>query len=242
MNKGILQRFATALHGRFQPASPDEYFALRLARGLGEPAAAAHYAVLTSQHTFGRLVHAYHKATSSKSDKPSAVFHDILTSAHVHHGYEMDGPEMMAIRIERRSVAVALFAGIHLLGRRSLQLSSDAGRAENSATSFVREILSEHNCSSVVMEKVVGDVRRSLLYGAILRHCRAGGVSVWEVSKQQVLEALAHPPLKTRRAARDLMLRLWPMPSLKKTELAALDAFALGLYIQTERLLAAAEP
>jgi hypothetical protein len=29
------------------------------------------------------------------------------------------------------------------------------------------------------------------------------------------------------------------MPSLKKSQLCALDAFALGLYIQTERLLEA---
>ena len=136
-------------------------------------------------------------------------------------------------------MAIAVFSGIHLEGRRVLQLSSDPKRAEESATAFMRDVLCENNCPSAAIESVPGDVRRAVLHGAILQQCRANEISVWEISKQTVFEALAYPPLKTRSEVRELMLRMWPMAALKHSQVCALDAFALGLYVQTERLFAA---
>jgi hypothetical protein len=236
----ILNQVARSLHSRFHPSSPDEYFALRLAHRLGEPQAAAHYAVLASQYSQSKLLCAYRRAITDKSGKPPArVFHDYLSADGTNGGNGIAHPRLLAARIERRAVAVAVFSGIHLEGRRVLQLSSDPDRAEESATAFMRDVLCENNCPSAAIESVPGDVRRAVLHGAIIEQCRASEISVWEISKEAVFAALAHPPLKTRGEVRDLMLRIWPMAALKQSQVCALDAFALGLYVQTERLFAA---
>jgi hypothetical protein len=240
MTIGILNRFAKSLHSSFQPSSPDEYVALRLAHHLGEPEAAGHYALLASQYSQATLLCCYRRAIDDKSGKlATRIFHDHLSAIGTNERHGIAHPRLVSARIERRAVAVAVFSGIHLEGRRVLQLSSDPKRAAESAAAFIREVLYENNCSSAAIESVPGDVRRAVLHSAIIRECRALGVSVWEISKLTVFKALAHPSLKTRGDVRELMLRMWPMAALKRSQVCALDAFALGLYVQTERLFAA---
>jgi hypothetical protein len=236
----ILNQFAKSLHSRYRPVSPDEYFALRLARLFGEPEAAAHYATLASQYPQKKLLCAYNRAIAEKprEHNPAQAFHKHLTALSTHGSSGGPHPRLLSVRVERRAVAVAVFAGLHLEGRRVLQLSSDIARAENSTSGFIREVLYENECPSVAIESVTGDIRRAKLHAAVMEHCRQSGISVWEVSGRTVIEALAHPPLKSRQELRDVMLCMWPVQGLKQSELCALDAFALGLYIQTERLFA----
>src|SRR5437868_13281640 len=109
----ILDRIAKSLHGKFRPASPDDYLALRLAARLGDPGAAAHYAVLISQYSQEKLVHAFHKATECRQsgDQAARLFHEhLLRNA----GGDISHPRLVAVRVERRTIAVAVFAGTHL--------------------------------------------------------------------------------------------------------------------------------
>ena len=237
----ILKQVAKNFHSWFRPLSPDEYFALRLARLLGEPEAAAHYAILVSQYSQTKLLSAYHRATlaARSAERLSRVFHDYLSASGANGGNGVPRPRLLAVKIERRAVAVALFSGLHLEGRRVLQLSSDPTRAEASTAAFIREVLSENDCPSAAVESVSGDVRRAILHATILQQCRDNGISVLGISAKIVLETLAHPPLRSRGELRALMLQMWPVQGLKQSQMCALDAFALGLYVQTEWLFAA---
>jgi hypothetical protein len=212
-----------------------------MAQLLGEPEAAAHYLTLASQYSQSRLLCAYRRATSAvqRRNEPARAFHDYLSANGTNGSSSVPHPRLLAVRVERRAVAVAVFSGVHLEGRRVLQLSSDAARAEASTAGFLRAVLSENDCPSAAIESISGDVRRAVLHAAIMDHCRASGTSVWEVSGRIVREALCHPPLKSRAELRDLMLHMWPVQDLKQSQMCALDAFALGLYVQTERLFAA---
>jgi hypothetical protein len=237
----ILNQVARNRQKRFAPASPEEYFALCLARRLGEPEAAGHYATLASQYSQSKLLCAYRRAASAgpHGERPARVFHDYLAASGANGSSGVPHPRLLAVRVERRAVAVAVFSGVHLEGRRVLQLSSDPARAEASTAGFIRAVLSENECPSAAIESVSGDIRRAILHAAVMEHCRANGTSVWEVSGKAVLEALCHPLLKSRGELRDLMLHMWPVQDLKQSQMCALDAFALGLYVQTERLFAA---
>ena len=237
----ILNQVAKSLHSKFKPSSPDEYFALCLARLLGEPEAAAHYVVLASQYSQAKLLCAYRRAIAQGrgEERPARIFHDYL-SAHGSNGSNgVAHPRLMAVRVERRGVATALFSGVHLEGWRVRQLSSDPSRAEASTEAFIREVFSENDCPSAAIEFVSGEIRRSVLHNVIRQQCQTHGISLWEVPGKSILNALAHPPLKTRGEVREMMLRMWPMAALKQSQVGALDAFALGLYVQTERIFAA---
>ncbi|HEX4134620.1 MAG TPA: hypothetical protein VHY84_08440 [Bryobacteraceae bacterium] len=237
----ILNQFVKSLHSRFQPSSPDEYFALCLARLLGEPEAAPHYAVLASQYSQAKLLCAYRRAVSSPPGgaRPARIFHDYLSAYGANGSNGVPHPRLMAVRVERRGVATALFSGVHLEGRRVRQLSSDPNKAEASAEAFIREVFSENDCPSAAIEYVSGEIRRSVLHNIVRQQCQANGISLWEVPGKSILNALAHPALKTRGEVREMMLRIWPMAALKQSQVCALDAFAVGLYVQTERLFAA---
>jgi hypothetical protein len=235
----ILDRIADSLHGEFRPASPDDYLALRLAARLGDPGAAAHYTVLISQYSLERLVYAFHKAMECRQrrDQAGRLFHDYLLRNS--GGGDISHPRLVAVRVERRTIAIAVFAGTHLEGRRVLHLCSKPNRAEDSASGFIRSVLSDSDCSSVVIEPQPSqqDIQRSILHRAVVAQIRASNISMWEISKSTLLGAFAHPPLRTRGELRDIMVAIWPVPRFKRSEISALDAFALGLFIQTERLL-----
>src|ERR1700685_473897 len=96
----ILNQVAKSHHSRFLPSNPDEYFALRLARGLGEPEAAAHYAVLASQHSEATLLRAFHTALAAQRGQPAQVFHECLTASGEHADDRLSQPLLMSIRIE----------------------------------------------------------------------------------------------------------------------------------------------
>src|SRR2546423_1584965 len=108
----ILNQVAKSFHSQFRPSSPDEYFALRLACLLGEPEAAPHYAMLTSQYSQPRLLCAYHRAVTmaQRGERPARVFHNYLSANGVNGGNGVAHPRLLAVRIERRAVAVAVFS------------------------------------------------------------------------------------------------------------------------------------
>jgi len=80
------------------------------------------------------------------------------------------------------------------------------------------------------------DTLRSTLHYTMVSQIRASNTPLWEISKETLLSALTHPPLQNRGDLRNLMRSIWTLPNLKQSELCALDAFALGLFVQTERL------
>jgi len=234
----ILDHIGKSLHGEFQPTNPDDYFALRLATRLGEPEAAAHYVVLASQYSQEKLICAFRHATGCPKPgiRPSRAFHEFL--AKQEGSDKLSRPRFMAVRVERRAVAVAVFAGTHLEGRRVLQLSSKAERAETSAAYFIRSVLREADCKLTGIEPAPAqdEILRAIVHRTVVAQIRNANLSLWEISTKTLFSALSHPPCQSRQQLRDIMLAIWRFPNLKETQLCALDAMALGLFVQTERL------
>jgi hypothetical protein len=233
----ILNQVAKSHHSKFSPSDVDDYFTLRLAKGLGEPEAANHYAVLASEHSEAKMLCAYRKAITTQEGRPAKVFHEYLASGGGDGSQNLPRPRLMAVRIERRVVAIALFSGTHLEGWRVRTLTSDPDQAEATTKAFILAMLNEHNFASVALETVPAEIARASIHRVVVEQCRAGGKVVWEVSKKLVAESLAHPAPKSRDEVRAIMLQIWPLSSLNQSQTYVLDAFALGLYVQTERLL-----
>ena len=80
------------------------------------------------------------------------------------------------------------------------------------------------------------EILRAVLHRAALEQIKLRGISLWEIPTQVLLTAFGHPPLKHRPDLRSTIRSIWPLPDLKPAHLCALDAFAVGLFVQTERL------
>ncbi len=237
--KPILDRVAAGFRSDFRPSNPTELFALRLASRLGEPQAAQHFALLASEHSVEKLLVAFHRTTASSSPAGNLGrrFHTELmrNGKNGSHGASV---KLAAIRVERRCLGAAIFRDTRLESVRVRQLPSNPMKAEARTADFVGHLISEHEFESAAIEMVVGQqqIQRAALVKAALGQLRDNSISVWEISKKTVANGFSHPPLKTRRELREVIQTMWPQLNPKRGQVCVLDAVALGLLVQTERL------
>src|SRR5438876_2342149 len=103
----------------------------------------------------------------------------------------MNNSRLVAFKIERRSIAAAVFVDDVLEYTQIRQLSSLERVAEQSAVGFASWLVHYFRASRVAVEKVSSrsDSRRGLLTNAIINRIRADALSLWEISKGELLAA-----------------------------------------------------
>src|ERR1700693_2087700 len=238
---GILDRvangFVQAHPRRFRPASPQEFFALRLAGRLNDAGAVRHYVELCDRRPEGELLSAYRRAAVSGSDDLARTFHLLLE--HHHHGAAPKRRDLAAIRIERRAIAIASFTGERLkyppIAR---QLSSDSDKALGSAAIFVDHFRDKCAFDNTVLELLPQDseAQRSQLAKIVTEVLIQRQTAIWQYPKAEVLAAYGNPPLDSRREVREVMSAMWPQINGGFGSDFIRNALALGLYCQVEQL------
>ena len=238
----ILERVArsssSAPKNAFQPASPTQFFALRLAQKLGDARAADHYLALTDQYSEAQLLFAYRRACNRAGNS------DLARSFHVElqrlgeRAAHVPSRRLAAIRIERRAIAVVVLNGVQLEYAVVRQLSSDSNKALGSAASFITRMIERFSFETAALEVVPqpNEAQRSLLMEIICRILTEQGVAIWQVPKREVLAAFAYPPLRFRKQLRELISGMWPTINGSFGGPLLRDALALCLYCQTEHL------
>jgi hypothetical protein len=222
----------------FQPATPGEFFALRLATRLGDAAAVRHYIELYDRCSETRLLAAQRLALKRGSEDPARTFHQLLEQGGK-NGNGTVGRDLAAIRIERRAIAVAIFSGqspkYPPIAR---QLSSDPDKALGSAAMFLNRIHTKCPFQHAAIELLPpgSEAQRSQLAKVATDVLNGRQVAIWQFAKTEVIAAFGYPPLRFRNQVREVMAAMWP--DVKGTFGAPLlhDALALGLYAQTEGL------
>ena len=150
----------------------------------------------------------------------------------------MNGTKLAAIKVERRSIAAAVFIGRGLDYTQTRELASDFNKAQSSAIGFITWVIDTFGIQSAAIEITPPGtaIRRSMLTDAIIGVCRDGGISLWDVRKEDLFQAFGVPALESRREIREVITSIWPILPARNGKVSALDAVALGLYVQTERL------
>jgi hypothetical protein len=216
---------------------PSELFALRLAQKLGDGAAAQHYATLLGQYSEGLLLVAYRRTIRSGQHADlGRRFHVELKHARP-NGSNGNGARLIAVRIERRSVAAAVFHGDQLEYTQVRQLSSVKEKALASAVGFINWMSSCFALDSAVIEAVeIGEeYQRRKLHEAINVVLRERALPIWAISKKDLFAAYGQPALKSRMELREVVSSMWPVLAGAHAQVFIQDAVALGLYVQTER-------
>jgi hypothetical protein len=235
----ILQTVEQQQRSGFVPATPDDFFALHLAALLEEPATAKHYADLVNRHSRNTVLALYQRVASEGAPIASAGkrLHELL-AGHPHMTASYPSPRLLAVAVMRRAVAAVLFVGTHLEGVRLRHLPSEPAKAEFSTAAFVRAAIAECRCDSAAIESISGQdgAVRNILHKAALEQLSNAAVPVWPIDKTAVTESFAHPSPRTRKEARRIVAGIWPLPNGARPESVLLDALALGLYVQTDRL------
>lgn len=194
-------------HALFRPTSVREVFLLRLAQKLGEPSAVEHYAELAGRHCDATLLLAYRRAINHRpapEDLGKRFHAELAVAKEQEDRTHID--RLLAIKVERRCIAIALFVGNKLDFHDVHNLSSHADKAQASAIGFLNWVISSFDIESAALEHINNgtEIRRVVLNHAVLSLLRASGIPVWEVSKQSLLAAFGHPPLGTRIELREV--------------------------------------
>lgn len=224
---------------RFVPASPAELFALRLAQKLGDDATVRHYRELLGQYTEEQMLSAYRRAVrATQNGDRGRRFHLELRQAGGNGSHERLGT-LLSIRVERRTVAAAVFSGTHLEYTDSRQLSSANDKAVISAAGFISWLIDRFPVESAALEAVScgPQAQRTQLHDSISEVLRARLLAIWQIPKDVLLAGCGKPALKSRSELRECAATIWPILSGSRARLFIQEAAILGLFVQMERLL-----
>ena len=145
---------------------------------------------------------------------------------------------MLAVRVERRSIAAAVFCGERLEYTQMRHLSSTKEKALSSAVGFVDWLLESFAIESVALEALASaeEIQRRTLTDEITKTLRDHMLLIWQIPKAELFAACGHPALKSRKEVREMITTIWPVLAGTQGQTFIQDAAALGLYVQTERL------
>jgi hypothetical protein len=233
----ILDQF-TRPDAEFLPHTAQDLFALRLAQKLNDAKAVRHYATLAVGHSESQLLNAYRRTIRNARDADlGRRFHWELERAHSNSHNGRAGGSLVAIRVERRTVAAAIFHRDHLEYTDSRQLSSDRDRALASSIGFVQWILARFPVEAATLESIVNghEFQRKALHDGICEGLRDRILPLWEIPKTALLEGYGYPALKSRRQLREVATGIWPILEGTHAKVFIQDAAVLGLHVQTER-------
>lgn len=222
----------------FTPKTAAELFALRLAQKLNDALAASHYAELAGQHSEAALLAAFRQTLRSRPQQDlGRRFHVELQRGHG-NGCSDRTMSLIAIRVERRSIAAAIFIGDRLSYTQVRQLSSNRDKSLGSAAGFVDWLLRQFRPDSAALESIptADEIHRLALHKVVAHTLRERLLPIWVVAKQDLFLAYGHPPLKSRKQVRLVVAGIWPVLAGANGQNFIQDAAALGLYVQVERL------
>ncbi len=150
----------------------------------------------------------------------------------------MDRLRLVSFRVERRSVAVAIFLGEQLDYTQPRQLPTDAERATASLTGFVNWVLDSFRVELSAIELINPgfEIRRAELTRLTITILREAAIPISEVTKLELFAAFGVPALTSRKELRECAASIWPILNDPHAGAGVLDAAALGAYVETERL------
>lgn len=144
---------------------------------------------------------------------------------------------LAAFKILRRSVAVAIFSGRNLDFVDVHHLSNVPKVALETLERFVGWIIENFHpqMAALATEEDEDRPRTQILTEAVERKLLERGIPIWRVSDSQILEGYAIPALTQKHDLRAIARSMWPYVAAQHE--LTLDAAAVGLYVQVERLL-----
>lgn len=234
----ILDAFAPKFASSFVPASPGEVLALRLAHKLDDLPGIRAYASLVEEFSEGQLLSAYRSALrTANSQSYWHAFRAALKSSTL-KTHDLPATRLLSLRIAPRAIAIAVFKDSRLEYSDTRNVPASVARATGSAMSFLSWVLEQFECESAAMEVLLLDpeIGRRQIHDVVSEELRRRGTSIWEIPQQELLAGFGHPPLRTRAEMRSAIERMWPLLPGNRSGEAILDAIALGLHVQIERL------
>src|SRR5258708_7300621 len=155
----------------------------------------------------------------------------------------MTNKKFAAFSIGRRSIAAAIFLGTKLEFWQARSFQANTERASNTVIAFLNWIIEAFEVESAALEDVPPELETRMASLSRLGETllREHGIPVFKATEADLLSAYGEPALRSRDDLRRRAVAMFPDLDRAAGQKELLDASLLGLHIQTERLLSAAE-
>jgi len=144
---------------------------------------------------------------------------------------------LLAIKMTGRTATAAVYFGCELHYTEIRQLASDLAQAKNSLVAFASSLIEHFHIDSAVSPESATDTRARALTTAVLDLLREMAIPHWSIELAELFSAYGEAPLRSTRELREVVRGYWPHIIDEKDDGTYLDAAALGLYLQTDRML-----
>lgn len=144
---------------------------------------------------------------------------------------------LLAIKLTGRTAAAAVYIGRELHYAEVRQLASGLAQAKDSLVAFSSSLIEHFRVDSTVSEENTADTRAKALTASMLDLLREKAIPHWALDKSELFAAYGEATLKSTRELREIVRNYWPHIIDERDDQTCLDAAALGLYLQTERML-----
>ena len=144
---------------------------------------------------------------------------------------------LLAIKITGRTAAAAVYFGRELQYTELKQLAPDITHARDSLLSFLSSLIDHFHIDSAAWEENLPDTRAQMLSASIIDLLCERSILHWMIEKSEVMAAFGEVPFRRLHDLREAVSGFWPNIIPEWGDDTWLDAAALGLYLQTERLL-----
>jgi hypothetical protein len=153
----------------------------------------------------------------------------------------MNSRIVIAIRITRSRIGIAVFSNEKIEFARCLNLPySNFDRAAKSLLAVASRTLDQFKDATLAIEGPEPGTSIDSLIAEVRELATERGVDLLIIPTKTLLETYSFPPLSSRSQIRKIAAQIWPgLALMNKAEI--LDAAALALHIQTERLFSPAE-
>jgi hypothetical protein len=141
--------------------------------------------------------------------------------------------DILAVRVERRRIAIASFRGLKLDFADVRELSDNEHEAAVSTRDYLAWAVETMKPSAAAVERptVRPDTRREYLVNVAFAVFAGKPLSRVLIRPTTVREAMGEPPLRSRREVLQVATALWPrLPGTRNP--SAYDAALLGLHFQ----------
>jgi hypothetical protein len=215
----------------------DDLFAVHLAQVLGDGKCPDLYRSLVTQYPHAVLADAARRLIRrGRIDEPIFVaYFRELTSG------RFAGPtktrELIAFKIERLTVGVAVFIGSRLLRTELRKLGFAEEEAFDSAAGLVRRFAEDYPDASFAVESCPDQVtRRARTFNVAVNTARALPNPVWSFTTNDLHAAFSSPPCKTREEMRAIVPGMHLGAEISSRP-EIIDAVAIGLVAYCRLLL-----
>jgi len=145
---------------------------------------------------------------------------------------------LISFKMTARSLTAAVLSERELIYSEARKLAPSMSQARNSITALLRSLTAHFHTDSAAILECGEDTRAKHLSTHLINELHLLQLPHWLVKESTILSAYAEEPLTRTSALREAVANYWPHVIDDKSDKTCLDAAALGLYVQTERLLA----